>query len=374
MKLLNLKTAGLGVLLIIASCSTSKQDQLTALKKEHDAIAEKIKTLEAEIAASDTSNANNEALALKVATKVMTPTVFNHFIEVQGRLDGEENLGVSAKMPGTVESVNVSMGDKVTKGQILAKLDDAVLQQNMKQLKDNLGFVTELYNKQKALWDQKIGSEVQYLSAKNNKESLENSIKTLQDQIDMMRIVSPINGTVEDISIKIGQSVGPGLPIFRVVNFSSMKVVAEIAESYSSRVNKGDEVIVRFPDLNRDITARISSASKYIGPQNRTFDVEVKMKPEFNNFKANMIAILKINDYRAEKAMVLPINLIQNDQQGNFVFIAVKDKDSYRAHKAPVKAGQSYNGLVEITSGLKEGDILITAGQLDLQDGQTIRL
>ncbi|MCB8995259.1 MAG: efflux RND transporter periplasmic adaptor subunit [Bacteroidales bacterium] len=374
MKLLNLKTAGLGVLLIIASCSTSKQDQLTALKKEHDAIAEKIKTLEAEIAASDTSNANNEALALKVATKVMTPTVFNHFIEVQGRLDGEENLGVSAKMPGTVESVNVSMGDKVTKGQILAKLDDAVLQQNMKQLKDNLGFVTELYNKQKALWDQKIGSEVQYLSAKNNKESLENSIKTLQDQIDMMRIVSPINGTVEDISIKIGQSVGPGLPIFRVVNFSSMKVVAEIAESYSSRVNKGDEVIVRFPDLNRDITARISSASKYIGPQNRTFDVEVKMKPEFNNFKANMIAILKINDYRAEKAMVLPINLIQNDQQGSFVFIAVKDKDSYRAHKAPVKAGQSYNGLVEITSGLKEGDILITAGQLDLQDGQTIRL
>jgi len=373
MKLLNLKSAGLAVILTVASCSSNKQDQLNKLKKEHDILTEQIKTLEKEISDSDTTKVE-AANSPKVSVSEMTPGVFNHFIEVQGKLDGEENLGVSAKAPGTVEEVYVKMGDKVTKGQILAKLDDQILQQSLKQMNDNLAFVTELYQKQEKLWEQKIGSEVQYLSAKNNKESLENSIKTLKDQIDMMRIESPINGTVEEVSIRIGQSVGPGLPIFRVVNFSTMKVVADIAEAYSSRVNVGDEVIVRFPDLQKDITAKISSASKYIGAQNRTFQIEVRMKPETNNFKANMIAILKINDYRAENAMTIPLNLVQKDQEGNFVFVAEKGSPSYVAKKHRVTIGQTYNGLVEIKEGLKSGDLLINAGQLDLQDGETIRL
>jgi membrane fusion protein (multidrug efflux system) len=373
MNLLNLKTAGLVVILSVASCTSNKQDQLNALKKKHDILTEQIKTLEKEIAESDTTLVA-EANTLKVAVTELKAGVFNHFIEVQGKLDGEENLGVSAKAPGTVDAVYVRMGDKVTKGQILAKLDDKILQQTLKQMTDNLVFVTELYDKQQKLWDQKIGSEVQYLSAKNSRESLENSIKTIQDQIDMMSIVSPINGTVEDVAIKIGQSVGPGLPIFRVVNFSTMKVVADIAEAYSSRVNVGDEVIVRFPDLQKEMIAKISSASKYIGAQNRTFQIEVRMKPEFNNFKANMIAILKINDYRSENAISLPINLLQNDQEGSYVFVAVKEAASFIAKKRTVKVGQTYNGMIEITDGLKTGDLLISAGQLDLQDGEAIRL
>jgi RND family efflux transporter MFP subunit len=373
MNLLNLKTAGLAVLLTVVSCSNNKQDQLNALKIKHDKIAEQINKLEKEIAASDT-NRVNEIISTKIATIEMKPEVFNHFIEVQGKLDGEENLGVSAKAPGTAEEVYVRMGDKVAKGQILAKLDDAVLQQSLKQMNDNLVFVNELYEKQKNLWEQKIGSEVQYLSAKNNKESLENSIKTLKDQINMMKIVSPINGTVEEVAVKIGQSVGPGFPVFRVVNFSTMKVVADIAEAYSSRINVGDEVIIYFPDLQKEMTARISSASKYIGSQNRTFQVEVRMKPEFNNFKANMIAILKINDYRAENAMILPINLVQNDKEGSFVYVAEPGNPSYLAKKHKIVAGQSYNGMVEIKDGLKAGDLLITAGHLDLQDGEKVRL
>lgn len=373
MNLLKLSATGLAIVITIASCTTNKQDQLNSLKKKHDVLTEQIKTLEKEIAESGTAK-TEEIVSAKVAVTEMKPEVFNHFIEVQGKLDGEENLGVSAKAPGTVENVFVRMGDKVTKGQVLAKLDDKILQQNLKQMTDNLAFVTELYNKQKNLWEQQIGSEVQYLSAKNNKESLENSIKTLQDQIDMMKIVSPINGSVEDVSIKIGQSVAPGLPVFRVVNFSTMKVIADVAESYSSRINVGDEVVVYFPDLQRDIIAKISSASKFIGAQNRTFQIEVRMKPEFNNFKANMIAILKINDYRAENAMTMPINLVQNDQQGSFVYTAEKGNPTYVARKTPVTIGQTYNGKVEIVKGLKAGDLLISAGQLELQDGQAIRL
>jgi RND family efflux transporter MFP subunit len=373
MNLLNFKTAGLLVILTVVSCSSNKQTELSALKVKHDKLSEQIKQLEKEIATEDTT-LTVSVNSSKVAVTEMKTETFNHFIEVQGKLDGEENLGVSAKAPGTVEAVYVRMGDKVTKGQILAKLDDAVLQQSLKQMTDNLAFVTEMYDKQAKLWEQKIGSEVQYLSAKNSKESLENSIKTLEDQINMMRIVSPINGSVEDVAIKIGQSVGPGLPIFRVVNFSTMKIVADIAEAYSARINVGDEVIVYFPDLQKEITAKISSASKFIGMQNRTFQIEVRMKPEFNNFKANMIAILKINDYRAENAMILPINLVQNDKVGKFVFVAERGNPSVVARKYIVKLGQSYNGMVEITEGLKAGDLLISAGQLDLQDGETVRL
>jgi RND family efflux transporter MFP subunit len=372
MNLLNFKTAGLLIILTAASCSSNKQAKLNALKEKHDKLTEQISKLEKEIAADDTTVRKTNSP--KVAVSEIKPFEFNHFIEVQGKLDGEENLGISAKAPGTVESVFVKMGDKVSKGQILAKLDDAVLQQNLKQMSDNLAFVTELYEKQKNLWEQQIGSEVQYLSARNNKETLENSIQTLKNQISLMTITSPINGTVEDVSIKIGQSVAPGLPVIRVVNFSTMKVVADIAESYSSRINTDDEVLVYFPDLKKEITAKISSVSKFIGAQNRTFQIEVRMKPEYDNFKANMIAILKINDYRAENALVVPINLLQNDKNGNFVVLADKGNPSYHARKCVVKTGQTYNGMVEITEGIKAGDLLITAGQIDLQDGQEIRL
>ena len=373
MNLLNIKTAGLFVILTVVSCTSNKLDQLNDLKSKHDVLSEQIKQLEKELAAGDT-NLVAKSNSTKVAVTEMKPETFNHFIEVQGKLDGEENLGVSAKAPGTVETIYVRMGDRVSKGQVLAKLDDNVLQQTLKQLTDNLKFVTELFNKQQKLWDQKIGSEVQYLTARNTKESLENNISTVKDQIEMMQIISPINGTVEDVAIKIGQFVGPGLPIFRVVNFSTMKIVADIAEAYSSRVNVGDEVIVNFPDLQKEMTAKISSASKFIGVQNRTFQIEVRMKPEFNNYKANMIAILKINDYRAENAFSLPINLIQNDKNGSFVFVAEKGNPSTVAKKYKVKTGQSYNGLIEITEGLKAGDLVISAGQLEIQDGETVRL
>ena len=368
------KTAGLIIFMVVLSCSgNNKQEQLTALRKKHDAIAEQIKQLETEVAGSDTTMVA-ETNSPKIAVTELVPTVFNHFIEVQGKLDGEDNLGVNARIPGTVEEVFVHVGDKVKKGQVLAKLDESILQQSLKQEKDNQVYVNDLFERQKNLWDQKIGSEVQYLKAKNDKESLENRIISIQDQINMMRIVSPINGTVEEVAIKVGQSVQPGSPVLRVVNFNSLKVVAEVAESYSSMVHVGDEVILYFPDLQKEIPAKISSASKYISALNRTFQIEVRIKPEYDNFKANMIVILKIKDYSAKNAIMLPINILQNDKEGSFVFVAEKSNLSYIAKKYHVKVGQSYNGMVEIKDGLTPGALLISAGQIDLQDGQAIRL
>jgi membrane fusion protein, multidrug efflux system len=369
MKTLSIKLLGIVLAVTIVVACKSKQDQLVDLKKQHDEIAAKIKTLEEELAAADTSK--KEVKTKLVAISEIKPQVFRHFIEIQGKLDGDNNVGVSAKAMGTVEAVFVKVGDKVSKGQLLAKLDEKVLQKNYADLKSRLEFATDLYNKQKRLWDQKIGSEVQYLTAKNNKESVENAIRSLEEQIEMYHVTSPIDGTVGDASAKVGQSASPGLPLFRVISFSNVKVVADVAEAYSVKVSVGDDVTVYFPDLHRDVPATVSTVSQYINPINRTFQVEVRLKQAEPNFKANMIAVLKINDYKAVNAVVLPVNYVQNDNNGSFVLIAQANSQPV-AKRVDVKVGQSYNGEAEILSGLKIGDKVISSGYLDVEDGQAI--
>lgn len=353
------------------ACSSDKQAELNKLKKEHDAISEKIKVLEAEIAPQDSGKANDSRSRKVAVTEIITQS-FKHFIEVQGKLDGDDNVGISAKTMGVVDAVYVKVGDKVSKGQLLAKIDDKVLTKNLADLKNKLEFATDIYNKQKTLWDQKIGSEVQFLTAKNNKESLENALRTLDEQMDMYRITSPITGSVGDAPIKVGQAVSPGLPIFRVISFSSIKVVAEVAESYAVKVTPGDGVIVYFPDLHEEIPATVSAVSQYINPVSRTFQVEVRLKDGGKNFKANMISVLKINDYKDDKAIALPVNMVQSDLNGNFVYVAITNSPP-KAKRVTVKTGLSYNGIIEIREGLKVGDKVISSGYLDVEDGQPIK-
>lgn len=373
MKTMTVRTLGFLIAISIISCGGDKQAQLAKLKKQQAQLTEQIKKLESEVTPKD-SAAMMDAKAKKESVIELKPEIFKHYIEVQGKLDGEDNVAVSAKTMGVVDAVYAKVGDRVSKGQVLAKLDDAVLQKSLQELKTRLEFATEMFQKQQKLWDQKIGSEVQYLTAKNNKEGLENSYKTLQDQIDMTRIKSPINGSVEDAPLKVGQSVSPGLPAFRVVNFSSIKVVADIAEGYAAKINDGDDVQVAFPDLQKEVTGKINFASRYINPINRTFQVEVHFKSEPGEYKANMIAILKINDYKANNALSIPITLLQKDQNSNFVFIAVQNGPKTVAKRVTVKPGKTYNGVVEISQGLKPGDKIIATDQFDLEDGQSIRL
>ena len=367
-----MKTKVLSIILVaivLASCA-DKQKQLIDLKKQRDAISEQIKKLEDDLAKSDSTKTKN--LGNRVAVAEIKPTAFNHFIEVQGKVDGDENVSVSTQTGGIIQQILVKEGDQVSKGQVLARLDDNVLQQNLKDLQNSLEFATSLYDKQKALWDQKIGSEVQYLSAKNTKEGLEHKIAILKDQISLMNLISPINGTVEDIPAKLGQMVAPGLVAFRVVNFAKVKIVAELAEAYTSRVNDGDLVNVYFPDLNKEVVGKVNFSSKYINPTNRTFSINVRLSGVDPNLKANMIAVLKINDYKAANALVVPINLIQNDQTGTYIVLANKAANGNIAKRVPVIAGETYKGLTEIKSGLKQGDLVVTAGYLELENGQAI--
>ncbi len=358
--------------LIITSCGGDKQSQLAKLKKERDLLNQKIATLEQDLMAND-STYEVAPVGKLISVEEITPVTFEHFIEVQGKLDGDENLAVYAETMGLVKTVNVKAGDYVTKGQILAQLDDEIIRDQLKSLETNLAFVVDLYNKQKTLWDQKIGSEVQYLDAKNKKESIENQRKTLLKQIDMMKIKAPISGTVEEVTLRVGQMAAPQMASFRMVNFDDLKITAEVSEAYSNHIQLGDLVKVYLPDANTEVSAKVDFSSKYINPVNRTFMIEAHFTTQSIGLKANMVAVLKINDYRADSAIVIPINYVKTDQQGSYLMTVVGDQKQQKAKKVYFVPGISYNGMMEVKSGLSSGMKFITAGFLNVDDGEIVR-
>lgn len=312
------------------------------------------------------STANDKTKTVELVT--VTPQQFYSFIDIQGKVDADENVVANAEMPGTVSKVHVHLGDAVSTGQVLAELDARVIQQSIAELENALDLATTMFEKQKNLWDEKIGTEMQYLSAKNQKESLEKKMATLQEQLKMSKIISPINGVVDAVDIKLGQATMPGLPAIRVVNMNSLKVKGEVSESYLAKVKAGNEVIIIFPDMMDTIKTKISYAAKVISPLNRTFTATVNLDGS-KEYHPNQIAIMKIIDYSNPKAFILPVNAVQHAEDGDFVFIC----EGTKAKKAKVKVGRMYNGRAEILEGLKEGDQFISKGFQELNEGETVK-
>ena len=374
MKTIKLSIAGTIVLFLMYSCSGNKQAQLSKLKEQQVAIADKIKTLESEIRAGQKDSINPEKFKL-VGLKGVEINTFDHFVRVQGKLDGDQNAAVFADAPGTISSKFADVGQKVVKGQVLAQIDDQMYHSQMQGLETQYKFASDMYDKQKRLWDQKIGSEVQYLTSKTSKEGLEKQIASLKQQIDKFKIKSPIDGTIEECNIKVGGVVSPDprLAAYRVLAFKNLKVTAEVSEAYSSRVKLGDKLVVLFPDINKQIETKVDFVSKYINPVNRTFMIETKLPEGITDLKANMIAIIQINDYHTDKAIQVPMNVIQTDQVGSYVYV-VRPKDKFQAaFKQPVTLGNSYNGLAEVLQGLSAGDKVISVGYQELVDGEYVR-
>jgi membrane fusion protein, multidrug efflux system len=373
MKAINKSVLFLGLVLVAVACSSpaDKKSELAKLKKEHDAISLKIKALETELMLGDSTSDNKVTSVSVTEAKAVE---FNHYLEVQGKVDGEDNIAVSAQMAGAITAVYVKEGDAVRKGQVLAQLDNSVLQQQVDNMKQQLAFATNLYAKQKALWDQQIGSEVQYLTSKNTRENLEKSLGALNDQLEMTRIKSPINGSVEEVNLKVGQMASPGLPAVRVVNFAQAKVVAEIAEAYAPKVKPGNKVIVFFPDFNTEIISQIRFTSKYINPVNRTFLTEVRLGASKVEYRANMMAVVKINDYHNASAFTVPVTLIRESQSGKYIYVSKEENGKLAARRLPVTVGSTYNGLAEITSGISAGEKIITTGFNSLIDGELIQV
>jgi membrane fusion protein, multidrug efflux system len=363
----------LTILAVISSCG-KKNDinaELASLKKQRDELNLKISKLEKEVKASDTTA---QIKVINVGVTELKSSEFNHYLEVQGKVDGEENTAVFPSNNAIVTAVFVKQGDMVRKGQVLAQLDNSILLKTIEATKVNVELANTLYEKYKSLWDQQIGSEVQFIQAKTAKESADKQLIALKEQLDLYLVKSPINGSVEELNAKVGMFASPSnpLPLFRVVNFNSVKVLADVSESYASKIKIGNPVKVYFPDFDIELNSQLRYSSKYINPVNRTFSTEVRLGPSKVQYRANMLAIVKINDYRNASALSVPISVVKEGRDGKYLFAAREENGKTIARKLIVEVGETYNGLAEIKSGLVEGDKIITIGYNNLIDGQII--
>ena len=355
---------GLALLIVACHSGEDKKAELEKLKKQESEIKTKIDALETELSANDSS-----AKSLAVSVSVLKAITFKNYIDVQGRVDADENITLSSEMPGTITKINVKVGDEVSVGQVLAETDARAINQQISDMQTNSALVNQMYEKQKNLWDQKIGTEMQFLQAKTNKESMEKKMSAIQEQLRMSKIISPISGTVDEVDIKLGQSVAPGVPAIRVINFSNLKVKADVAESYASKIKKGSEVVVHFPDTQDSLVSKVNFVSRAINNASRTFTVEVLLDDK-KEYHPNMVARLNINDYEsAQPAIIVPVRVIQKDESNMpFVFVA----ENGIAKKKIITLGKEYRGQTEIVSGLKEGEMIVTLGYDLINDGDHI--
>lgn len=355
------------------SCSPDKKSQLESLKEQRDKLTEQINLLESEIDQSGGSVAEIKLIPVNVID--IKPVRFEHFIEAQGSVDSENNIAVPAETGGVVKKIYVKRGDLVSKGQLMAELDGSIYEKNIESLKTSMELANTLYERQKRLWDQKIGSEMQYLQAKTQKEVLEKQLSALQAQYKMTKITSPISGTVDQVMLREGEAAAPGFPAIRVVQLSNLKVKGELSETYITSVKRNDPVKIKLPILNKELSLKVSSVSQVIDPDNRTFTLEINIPSAEKDIRPNMIAVMVINDYSSENAVVIPMNAVQNTGSEDFVFVAEKsEKDQWVARKKIVVSGKNYNNQVEILTGLKHGEKVISFGFQNLADGLLISI
>jgi membrane fusion protein, multidrug efflux system len=354
-------------LLLLVSCG-NKAD-IEKLKAQRDQLNAQISQLESK---DPTKKPDVKATSVKVTDA--TEGVFNHYIKVQGTVDGDQNIAVSPQMPGIVTAVYVKEGSHVNKGTVLAVIDDKVLKQSLEEVKTQLELAKNIFEKQSALWDKKIGSEVQYLQAKTNKESMEQRLATMKEQLVLAKIISPIAGTVESVPLRVGQMASPGVPAstIRVINMSVAKITADVSETYATKIHDGNSALVSFPDIGKDIETRLSFTSRFIDPTNRTFRIECKISSKVVELRANMIAYIKIKDYSNSKTISLPVNLVQKDKDSNFIYVVKQSGKDWIADKRIIKTGIDYDGIVEVLDGLKPGEKIITSGYQNLNSGENV--
>ena len=358
------------LVVLLAACGKpqDKNAELATLKDQKSKLEARIAALEKEVGATPGAAQRTKTVGL---TEVTTAP-FRHYIDLQGKVDAKDNVPVTAKMPGVLTRILVKNGDNVRRGQLLAQMDDNVMSSSLSELELQLRTAEDVYNRQKGLWDQKIGTEMQFIQARSQKEAAEQRIVTLKQQLGQSRIYAPISGTVDLVILKIGQAISPGMPLCNILNLSKLKVQGEVTEAYASKVRQGDQVVVSFPDLNKEITTKVTYVSKTINPMTRTFSVECLL-PASSDYRANMVAVMKIVDYQNPKAVTIPVNLVQTADDGEFVLVAEKTGEKTAvAKKVLIKTGNNYSGNVEITSGLKAGDMLISTGYQEINSGETV--
>lgn len=352
-------------LLVACGSSEDKQAKLNQLKAEYTTLGEQIRELEAEIGKTQTES--TDAKSIEMSTIARKP--FSRRVTVQGVVDGDEIISLNPRASGEVVMLNAVVGQTVKANDILIKIDDKILRKGLEELKTALDLANTVYERQAALWKDSIGSEIQYIQAKNTKKSLEDKIASLKEQIDLYQIKAPIDGTLEVVNTKLGEMVSPQQPVVVMINLNKLKLVTEVSEAYSSAVRKGDKLNVRFPDINKEYELTITTVSNFINPKNRTFSLEAKLPNGITDVKANMMAKVAIESYKSAEAIVVPINVIFNNNQGDYLFTVQEVDGKLVAHKKFVRTGMKSDNEIEILDGLTEGDRIVTMGYQTLEDG-----
>jgi len=372
---------------LIVSCG-KKNDSVDKVIKEGN--LEKMKEKREEVLASyDSVGKILSKLELAIAEKDTTityplvtvfqtkDTVFSSFISIQGNVETSENILIIPEYQGVLTNVYVKEGQQVTKGQLLAKIDDGGLSSQLAQLETQYELAKTTYERQQRLWDQQIGSEIQLLQAKTNMESTGNTVKQLRSQLDKTSIRAPFSGVIDEIITEQGQVVAPGAqPLMRLVNLDKMKVKAAVPENYIQSVTKGTNVLVSFPAIQTTAEGTISNVGSYINPTNRTFQVEVQLPNTEKKIKPNLMANLQINNYTNDTAISIPSNAIQENAIGEkYVYVITEQEEqTAKVKRAKIETGRKSLGFIEVTEGLSSGDVIVKEGALTLKDGATITI
>jgi membrane fusion protein, multidrug efflux system len=349
---------------------TDKKVQLQQLKTQQDKLAADIKKLEDEIGKEDPAAVAPPRL---VSVTPLAPQDFEHFIDLQGRISTDNIYTVTPRGgPAQVKAIYVKEGDAVRKGQLLMKLDNGLVEQQIEQAKISVSYAKDLYQRRKNLWDQNIGTEVELVTARNNVANAERQLALLNEQLSYSNIYSEVSGVAETVNIRVGETFtgSPQMGV-TIVNPSSLKAVVEVPENYMARVKKGTPVVIDVPDISRQYQSTISLISTLISATSRGFTAEAKL-PNAREIKPNLVAIVKIRDYAVKNVMVIPITTIQTDEQGKFVYIMVTENGKKIARKRPVNVGEIYGEKIEVKQGLQAGELLITEGFQGLYEGQVL--
>ncbi|MDC0630115.1 efflux RND transporter periplasmic adaptor subunit [Flavobacteriaceae bacterium] len=368
----------LSVLALALSCNSNvKESQsLTDLKskkevliKEMNRIGTELKAIETAISALDTLKKVMTVTAIKAEVKA-----FNHYIEVQGTVKADQTIELHAEMGGTVSAILVKEGQKVTKGQVLATLDSEVIDNSVLQLETQLALATTTFERQARLWKQNIGSEIQYLQAKAQKEGLENSMKSMKAQARKMKIIAPFSGVIDQIFAKTGELTSPQMPFLRLVNLNTVYIESEITETYLKAIKKGTEVLLNFRSIGTTLEASISQVGNFINPNNRSFKTRIDLENPNNELKANLLADIKINDFKAT-GIVIPSRLVQKDSNDQtFVYTIEPNGNTHTVVKTYMTEAMNYENLSYISEGLLPTSILVDKGARLVNNNEDVKL
>lgn len=367
------------VSLILFGCSNTEspdaiREQLSNLKEQQIKLNHDINTLEQKLKATEEDNGLNGQTPVNI--QILEPEVFQHFFLVNGTVELQDEAFISPEANGQVKAIRVTKGQRVSKGEILITLNTEMLESSIAEVKLGLELSNKLYEKQSDLWEQRIGSELQYLQAKNAKESLEQKLKTLKSQLDMSIIKAPFSGIVDDIMIKEGELASPGKPAVYLINLDQIRVIADVSETLLPKISVGDMVDILFPTYkNIAHSAPIHRIGNAIDSKTRTIKIEVLLPNKNGLIKPNQIASLNLKDFESEKALVVPSIIVKQDSRGEFLFIVNKNEEGKNiAQKIYIESGLSYNDKTMIIKGLSTGQKVITAGFNQVSNGNLIEI